>query len=312
MNLARINLIRWANVSAVGGALLWLALFAAPIDLIQHMLLLAVLVVTPLVLPLIADTSLLFRITVVLQPLCAAIAVASFFLSQGFGAAAAAAPWLMLSDLLALYGLSRLWRTRLRHIDELCIDAALLYLPVGAIWLVLSRLGGTPFGFGEPIITLTAIHFHYAGFATPILVALTGRQLIETRPTTWPAYRIAALGVIAGPPLLAIGITFSPLIEVIAALWLSASLALLALLVLFAIVPRTTARLAQTLLIISCVASLGAMIFAALYALGEFTGNAFIDIPQMVRLHGLANSLGFVICGAFVWRSMQRKASFDA
>jgi len=302
------NLARWCNASTLLGSLVWIALFAAALDPIQRVLSLALLVVTPLLLPLVDTPSAFYRGAMVIQPLCAALALAAFFAPQGIGGAVLTIPWLMLSGLVALYGLSRLRQGGLRRIDEHCIDAAMLYLPVGAVWLLLSRLGGMPLGFAEPTVTLTAVHFHYAGFATPILAAMTGRKLLEVRPAAWPLYRVAAFGVIGGPPLLAIGITFSPLVEVIAALWLSISLALLGLLVLFVIAPRAASRLAQTLLTVSCGASLAAMCFAAVYAVGEFSGSALIDIPQMARLHGLANALGFVLCGALAWRLLQRKS----
>jgi hypothetical protein len=254
----------------------------------------------------------LYRIAIISQPFCALLAQASFFLPIGPGAAVLSAIWLAFSGLIALYGIKRLRETGFQRIDEMCIIAGLWYLPVGAIWLVFSRWGAMPFGFTEPIITLTAVHFHYAGFATSMLAAMAGRKLVEVNPTLRPKYRLAAWGVIGGPPLLAVGITFSPAIEMVAALWLAASLALLALLVLFAIVPRAGSRPAQLLLVVSSCSALAAMAFAALYAVGAFTGSAVIDISQMVRLHGLLNSLGFVICGSLAWRLIQHKAALSA
>jgi hypothetical protein len=50
-------------------------------------------------------------------------------------------------------------------------------------------------------VLLTAIHFHYAGFALPLLTGLAGRALGGR------IARIASLGVIAGVPLVAFGIT---------------------------------------------------------------------------------------------------------
>src|SRR2546427_2725107 len=38
------------------------------------------------------------------------------------------------------------------------IDAGLLYLPVGAVWFIMARLGSQPFGFGDTIVLLTAVH----------------------------------------------------------------------------------------------------------------------------------------------------------
>lgn len=315
MNPRRFNFDKLNHTSVLIGSALWLALLVSPTfhtrehGSIELVLLLAVLVVAPLVLPLVAGASRLYRSAIVLQPWCAAFALASFFIAPGLGAAATSGAWLLWSSLVALYGLSLLRQDTQRRIDALCIDAGLLYLPVGAVWLLIARSGAMPFGFGEPIITLTAVHFHYAGFATPILSAMVGRKLLDVRPAAWRAYRIVVLGTIGGPPLLAIGITFSPWIEVLAALWLAASLAALALLTFVALVPRVESRLVQALLIVSCGASLTAMVLAAIYAIGEFSHSPLIDIPQMLRLHGLANALGFVLCGALAWRLMQGTAA---
>jgi hypothetical protein len=42
---------------------------------------------------------------------------------------------------------------------------------VGGAWLVASRLGMRPMGIQEPIGLLTAVHFHFAGFATAMIAA---------------------------------------------------------------------------------------------------------------------------------------------
>jgi hypothetical protein len=53
----------------------------------------------------------------------------------------------------------------------------MLYLPIGGAWLVASRLGIQPLGFGDTIVLLTAVHFHFAGFAAPVLAGLAGRTV---------------------------------------------------------------------------------------------------------------------------------------
>ena len=63
------------------------------------------------------------------------------------------------------------------------------------------RAGLRPLGFPDLIVLLTAVHFHYAGFALPVLTGLVARVL------GGPAAGAACLGVIAGVPLVAIGIT---------------------------------------------------------------------------------------------------------
>ena len=53
----------------------------------------------------------------------------------------------------------------------------MLYLPIGAGWLVLYRLGVRPLGFADVIVLLTGVHFHYTGFVLPIVAGMVGRWL---------------------------------------------------------------------------------------------------------------------------------------
>jgi len=63
---------------------------------------------------------------------------------------------------VALDGLERFIRTRLQAFPEFCFALGEGYAFVGALWLAASRTGMQLFGFREPIVLLTAIHFHYA------------------------------------------------------------------------------------------------------------------------------------------------------
>src|SRR6185295_20245586 len=104
-----------------------------------------------------------------------------FFFEKGLQSAALASAWLSLNALIALFGLVRLTSRRIHPPEELSIDAGLLYLPVAGLWLVIYRLGVQPFGYGEIIILLTVVHFHFAGFAAPIIAGANGRVLASTR-----------------------------------------------------------------------------------------------------------------------------------
>ncbi len=126
-------------------------------------------------------------------------------------------------------------------------------------------------------------------------------QLKQTRPSLRRFYRIAATGVIAGPPMVAAGITFSRAIEAAAAFALALSLLILALLTLLAIVPALKSRVAQLLLIISANSVIVTMIFACVYAIGRYEGIATVTIPLMAQVHGTINAFGFVLCGLLAW-----------
>ena len=282
--------------------LLWLPLrFAArELAFIDRLFLLAPLAIVPLGLRLISarnragEIHFFDRAAIRAQPVCAALVVLSFLSRTGIVAAILTIPWLSFGGVCAVIGLVRVLPRGLKHTEELCLDFALLYLPVGCVWLVLSRLGANPLGFSDDIVLLTAVHFHYAGFAALTILGMIGRLAEGT------LYRLSAWGAITGIPLLAVGITFSSRLEIVAALLLAVSLAAAAGMTAF-ILPRIRHRAAKALLTLSAVSLAAAMLFAGAYALGKYTGHDWLDIPRMTVVHGLANSIGFALCGLVGW-----------
>jgi hypothetical protein len=196
-------------------------------------------------------------------------------------------------------GLVRLLPRGFRHTEELCLDFALLFFPVGCIWLVISRLGANPLGFSNDIVLLTAVHFHYAGFAALTILGMIGRVAEGT------LYRVTAWGAITGIPLLALGIAFSSGLEIAAAFLLATSFVAAACMTAFVVLPRIDNRTAQGFLAVSAVSLVWAMLFAAVYALGKYTGHGWLDIPEMAVIHGVANSIGFALCGLFGWNLLR-------
>ncbi len=295
---------RWTTVTAGLGACVVVVLLAQRgaegLGLLVPLFLLAPLTLVPLGLRLVdrpEPEPLARRIGRQGQPLGAAGAVLSFIPPTGGAAAALASAWLLVAIALAAHGVGRLWRRRSLRLSELCIDAGLLALPVGAVALVLSRLGVGPLGFGEPIVLLTAVHFHYAGFATLVLTGLAGRAL--QGGAAWPRrlHAIAALGALTGTPLLALGITLSPGLELLGAATLVSGLLALSILLLGAVRPWPPSSPAQVLLAVSAVSVWVPMAFALAYAWGEFQGETAVGLIDMARAHGTLNALGFSLCG---------------
>jgi hypothetical protein len=306
-----------ARNAVIGGAVwfvLWPLLLSDTFeaDLIQRILLLGVLVIVPLGLALIGSAlgsrSPLFAAAIVLQPFAALAVVGSAFVDPGFVAAGLALMWLVTSGLIGLEGLVgfyRLLRSDRRSIADLSIIAGMIYLPVGSVWLIMSRLGIQPLDFGDTIVLLTAVHFHFAGFAAPLLAGLTGRYLSE-RTGVRTFYVFAAISVIVGTPLVAAGITASPLIALVGALVISLGLICLSFLNVIWIVPRFSSPLPKLLLIISSLASVPAMLLAVAYAYSIVFHKLIVDIPQMAMTHGVANAFGFALCGLVAWVLMVR------
>lgn len=209
--------------------------------------------------------------------------------------------WLGLTGVIALAGLIRLWRRRFFPLEELCFDAGLVYLAAGGGWTVLAWGGLRPLGFAAPIVLLTAVHFHYAGFALPLLTGLAGQALPRG---IWT--RAAALGVIAGVPLVAAGITASqlgagPAIEGAAAVVTAVAGLLTAGLYLRLVIAPGRSAAVRILWGLSALSLTGGMILAALYGLRTWISISWLDLPWMWALHGTANSIGFAIPGLTAW-----------
>jgi len=300
-----------AKRSAALGFVAWLLLLltttadSASIELIHKIVFFAILVIVPLGLSLLAASSSIYKLAVFIQPIAALLTIASFFLDKGIPSAALSSTWLLLTGLVALYGVSRLVaRGGPLPLPELSIDAGLLYLPITGVWLVIYRLGEQPFGYGEIIILLTVVHFHFAGFATPIIAGMNGRILASTE---FPQriYAFVVFGIVAAMPLVAAGITFNPLLGLIGALLLSAALVLLAVLTIFWVRPRITHPANQILLVFGALASCAAMVLASLYAYSLASHTLILTIPTMAMTHGILNAFGFVTCSLFVWSRIE-------
>ncbi len=218
--------------------------------------------------------------------------VASFAIERGPGSFALTVPWLVTTGVTALVGVQRLRRRRRLDLVELGMDAGLIFLIVGAAWVSAFQLLLQPLGFSEIIVLLTGEHFHYAGFILPVLATLLARELGGR--WAWPV-----AGVVISVPLTAIGITLSPLVEVIAALVVAGS----GLAIAFGqlLVARRARSAAAVLLGVSAMALAWAMVLAAMYAVGEFRGLPWPPIGDMIEMHGSANALGTALAGLWGW-----------
>lgn len=206
-------------------------------------------------------------------------------------------PWLILTFGLAVNHL----RKPRGGLSELALLASALYLPVGGVWALFAQLKLQPLGFSGIIVLLTGVHFHYAGFALPRLSGLwLSRQSIRT------VYSVATVGIIAGVPLVAIGITtsqlqMSPWIEVVAVSILAFSAFVLSLgqLVWALKTPLPTA--ARGLFLLGGFSLVGGMVLATIYGWRSVFPVAWATIPTMYAVHGTLNSLGFCIPGFLAW-----------
>jgi len=303
----------WCLTSASVGAGIWfLYILVAAADwnyvaTIERLLLLAVLVFTPLALTLVpqwyaGETNIsILRWAYRLQPFAAILVVLAFMQPAGMVAAVLSLPWLLCAGSIALAGLALRKAARGQHpVHEVVLTIGMLYLPVGAGWLLLSRLGVRPLDFPDVIVLLTAVHFHYTGFAVPVITALTGRFLARNQLSV-TVYPWLAGAVVTATPLIAAGITLAPWLEAIGVLVIFTTVIGLASVIGLYVLPHLPTLLARGLLAVAACAMVIAIIPALLYGVGELFERSWITIPRMVQLHGFTNALGFVACGLTGW-----------
>jgi hypothetical protein len=282
------------SVSAIAGGALWglVAIGLLPIprsEFIELLFLTAPLVVVPLGLSLARPA----RSAAVFQPMGAVAAVTSFALPIGPEAGIVALAWLASTAVPAFAAVARMARRPRRPIHDLAIDVAQLNLAAGAAALAVARAGFNPLGFPYLLILLFAVHFHFAGFAAPLLAGLAGRAMPDRK-----LLRAAIVGVMTGPPIVAFGFAFAPVVELAGAALLTASVAITGLHMMGQVRPRA----AGLLILVSALSAISGMIPAVLYAWGEFAGAAIFDIPRMARWHGITLAFGFAFCGLLGWR----------
>lgn len=210
------------------------------------------------------------------------------------GAAAHALPCLV-AGLLALERIWPMARTRkLDPLPELAIDVGLLFLPAAAVWLLASRAGRPLAGFQEPVVTFTAAHFHFAGFAAPIVLGGVGRLLgVTTR-----LYRVGTIAVCAGVPLTAIGIATNHTVEQLAAVTVASGMLSASVVLVFRASRRASSRLGALLFVLSGTSLLLTMALAATFALTSSAGRGSslqgaVSVQTMIDLHGAMNAVAF-------------------
>jgi hypothetical protein len=308
----------FARRSAAGGAIAWLLLLLTTtsdsheIELIHKIVFFAVLVIVPLGLSLVTVgeqtiSAVLYRAAILAQPVAAVITIASFFFEKGLLSASLSAVWLVVSGVVALFGLSRFTARGLYPLYESSIDAGLLYLPVAGGWLIIYRLGVQPFDYGETIILLTVVHFHFAGFAAPIVAGLTGKLLATTKHPPGRMYAFVIFAIVAAMPLVAAGITFSPWAGLAGTLLLSSGLVTLAVFTVARVVPAISSLSARFLLTIAALSSCTAMVLACLYSYSLVAHIVILRIPTMAMTHGLLNAFGFATCSLLAWSNLNAK-----
>jgi hypothetical protein len=232
----------------------------------------------------------------------ALLTTVSFFLDDRNLSACFACAWLLVCAAFACDGVRRVARSRGKSLAQFCFAVGEGYLLVAGIWLVASRAGIQFIGFREPIVLLTGVHFHFAGFASAVLAGLTYERLRQSKNLA--LLRAAVVAVVCGPGILGLAFLFGPKLKLVAALLIAFGQIGLAVGMIRAGI-AAKGNGGRWLLFLAGGSVAVGMTLAAVWAIGEYPLQPFVDIRQMAQFHGVLNAVGFSLCGLLGWAQMK-------
>jgi len=245
-----------------------------------------------------------------LQPVAAATAVIALLLPAGHAAGWWACAWLFLCLFLAVSAaagsISALASGRIPRLWEWALLIAKIDLAVGGAWFLASRLGIRPLRMPEPIGLLTAVHFHFAGFATATIAAAAGQFAARRAERRWLRFLIPV--VVAMPFAVAVGFLTLPVVKIGAALLFGMSVAGLAV-CLRSLARTMTEPTSRVLLQVAPASVFAGMVLAGAYAIADFVGSDRLTMAQMARTHGVLNGVGFCLPGLLGWLAETERAA---
>lgn len=212
--------------------------------------------------------------------------------------------WWLYTVFMALYAILRLWKTKIHRIEETSVLFGLIYLAGGGFWFFAYAAHMQMMQFGPLIILLTAVHFHYSAFLIPIFNGLLGRIIRKNRIL----YSWITSVILFSPLLIALGITFSKTLDVIAVGIYMAALYLHAFLVF---TTDFRSRMGKCLIRLSSAVLMITITFSMIYSFGVFRQDVTLTINQMIWIHGFVNAF-FVILPALIGWRIEDPKSFDA
>lgn len=173
------------------------------------------------------------------------------------------------------------------------------------IWTLLFRRRGFWFfayaahlhilHFGPLIILLTAVHFHYSAFLIPIFNGLLGRVNREKRVM----YGWVTWIILLSPLLIALGITYSKTLDILAVGIYMAALYLNSYLIFKTAFRSKTGKV---LIRLSSVVLMITICFSFIYSFGVFRQEVTLTISQMIWIHGVVNAFGVILPALAGWR----------
>lgn len=200
---------------------------------------------------------------------------------------------------LALSAALRLAARRSLAPAEVAVLFALASPAVAGVSLLAERLGVDLLGFGTTELALTVAHFHFAGFASALLAGLAAHAIGGRLSSA------GALAVPAGTLVVLIGYFTGEVVELAGAVVLTAATWVVAWLLWHRARPAATTAATRTLLGVAAVAPLVSMPLALSWAAAHaWDGLPHLSVTWTAATHGVANALGFALCGLLGWRRL--------
>jgi hypothetical protein len=225
-------------------------------------------------------------------------ALVAMALPRGAVAAVLASLYLLATLALAATAVGRFVHKRQIDVLEIAAYTALITPSIAASALVAERAGVELFGFSLGILRLTVPHLHFAGCAAALIAGLTARHHDPAgRARTASA---AAVCVPVGTLMVLGGYFVGDDAELAGALVLTTGMWLTAWLSWHLAATGRTRLLLRT----SAATLSLTMALALTWAVGEATGLPHPSLTWMAATHGLANAIGFAVCGVLAWRRL--------
>lgn len=170
---------------------------------------------------------------------------------------------------------------------QVALYTALATPSIAALALVAERSSYQLFGFNLTVLSLTVAHFHFAGFAAALMAYLAADGL-------------AAVSVPLGTLLVLLGFFLGDPVELAGAVVLTAGMWLVGWNLWRR--SRRADRTTAILLVVSASVLVVTMLLAVSWALGHVVDTPYLPLEWMVATHGVANAVGFALCGVLAMR----------
>lgn len=264
---------------------------------------LGMIVVVPLGLRLMSDDGdQLVRAWARVWPVAGAVGAISLLLPRGGIAGGLAVLYAGATIALAATAPLRLARTRSLRPAEIAVLTALVTPAVAGTSLVAERIGFELMGFELKVLALTVAHFHFAGFAAALVAGLvchaTGSRLAEAAAVTVPL----------GTGLVFAGYFTSDEVELGGAVVLTLGMWAVAWVMWRDVRSRSNDPVTRLLFAGSSVVLVATMLLALSWAAGHvWSAVPFLPLDVMAATHGVANALGFAVCGLLAWGRLRKE-----